>query len=126
MRLVFKAFSPQKLHASARLRWLFAIAWLPALPAVADEAIYRETFDAYRDGMENASQVGSGLRLRFGGNLPGWRKTGQGGVHVVDKSGVGDYSAMIWEDNVLTLESGIAANERGRNYLVEYDLGPTV
>ncbi|MCE9609587.1 MAG: PSD1 and planctomycete cytochrome C domain-containing protein [Chthoniobacter sp.] len=99
---------------------------LSGIEAAADEAIFREDFDGFRDGRQNAAQVDSGLRLSFGGSLPGWRRTGQGAVHVVDRSGAGDLAAMIWEDNILTREDGLAANERGRNYLVEYDLGPTV
>ena len=119
-------FRWKKLHAMVRIGWLLALILLPAPLTGAEETVYRENFDSYRDGSQNAAQVGSGLRVAFGGNFPGWLKAGQGAVHVVERTGGGELAAMIWEDNVLTLESGIAANERGRNYLVEYDIGPTV
>ncbi|MFM8891996.1 MAG: DUF1549 domain-containing protein, partial [Planctomycetia bacterium] len=88
--------------------------------------LFHESFDRCHGGHRNAAQVDTGLALAVGGALPGWRKTGQGTVHVVDRSGDGDLAAMIWIDNVIELETGIAANDRGAVYVVSFDHGPTV
>lgn len=67
-------FRWKKLHAKVRIGWLLALILLPAPLTGAEETVYRENFDSYRDGSQNAAQVGSGLRVAFGGNFPGWLK----------------------------------------------------
>ena len=100
---------------------------LLATPASgASEPVLREDFSGYRGGQQNAAQVETGLRLTVGGDLAGWQASGQGVVHAVDRTGAGDHAPMIWVDNVITLAAGADANDRGRHYALEFDLGPTV
>jgi len=102
------------------------LALLAAPSSRASEPLFREDFAGYRGGRQNAAQVETGLRLAVGGELPGWQGAGQGVVHAVDRTGAGDHAPMIWVDNTITLQAGIAANEGGRHYALEFDLGPTV
>ncbi len=82
-----------------------------------------EDFHAYT-GNQNAAQYQTGLKISFGGNLPGWNKAGGGAIHAVDRDGIGDYAAMIWQDNVLTLATAIPANEAGETYHVDFVAAP--
>ena len=108
-----------------RLVALVVACGIGAGPVAAAE-LFHEPFDGCHGGHRNAAQVDTGLALAVGGDLPGWRKSGQGTVHVVDRTGGGDLAAMIWIDNVIELETGIAANERDVVYMVSFDHGPTV
>jgi Concanavalin A-like lectin/glucanases superfamily/Immunoglobulin domain len=85
-----------------------------------------EDFNGYNGGNQNALQFQSGLKVSFGGDLPLWNKAGAGVVHAVDKNGTGDFAPMIWQDNVITLASGIAANDLAATYYVEFSSGPAV
>lgn len=94
----------------------------PVLPGV----LLSERFDGYTGGNQNALQFETGLKVSHSGNLPGWNKAGGGVVHAVDKDGAGDYAAMIWQDNVITLAAGIAANTAFVPYTVDFLGGPCV
>ncbi|HMQ05498.1 MAG TPA: choice-of-anchor Q domain-containing protein [Pyrinomonadaceae bacterium] len=87
--------------------------------------IFRETFAAYNGGNQNALQPGTGLRLSYGGNVPGWSKSGVNSVHTVDMGG-GNYAATFIYDNKITLNTPISANGAGRLYSVSFDAGPSV
>ena len=85
--------------------------------------VFTENFSGYT-GNQNALQYQTGLKISHSGNLPGWNKAGGGAIHAVDRTGAGNYAAMIWQDNVLTLASGIPANESGQTYHVDFVAAP--
>ena len=85
--------------------------------------LLNENFNAYT-GNHNNLQYQTALKVSHSGNLPGWNKAGGGAVHAVDRTGTGNYAAMIWQDNVLTLASGIPANESGETYHVDFVAAP--
>ncbi|NIP94733.1 MAG: hypothetical protein GWO24_15340, partial [Akkermansiaceae bacterium] len=72
--------------------------------------------------------------MAFGGNLPGWAKSGAGAVHIVDTANVHpddsnprDIAVMFWQDNVITQADPIAgSNEAGTEYRVEFAASPAV
>src|SRR6185503_1662549 len=88
--------------------------------------VFTEDFNGYTDGNQNTTQFETGLKVSFGGNLPGWDKAGDGVVHAVDKDGVGDFAPMLWQNNVITLTTGIGANDALVTYTVEFLAGPAV
>jgi len=47
-------------------------------------------------------------------------------MHAANLDGAGNWAIMFWQDNVITLDSGIPANEAGRTYYVEFDYGSAV
>lgn len=87
--------------------------------------IFEENFDGYVDGIQDRLQPGTGLRLSFNGNVPGWNKSVFNDVHAVDFGG-GNYAASFIYKNKLTLNSEIAANEAETTYTVLFDAGPSV
>ena len=99
-----------------------AVLTVTARPTYAT-VLLSENFNAYT-GNQNALQYQTGLKVSHSGNLPGWNKAGGGAVHAVDRTGTGNYAAMIWQDNVLTLASGIPANESGETYHVDFVAAP--
>ena len=99
-----------------------AVLTVTARPAYAT-VLLNENFNAYT-GNQNALQYQTGLKISHTGNLPGWNKAGGGVIHAVDRTGTGNYAAMIWQDNVLTLASGIPANESGETYHVDFVAAP--
>jgi Concanavalin A-like lectin/glucanases superfamily/Immunoglobulin domain len=90
------------------------------------QPIFSENFNSYTNGNQNAAQSNSGLPVSFGGTVPGWSNTGAGSVHAVNLNGVDDYAVMIFQDNVITLTNGIAANDKGTGYEVDFLAGPAV
>jgi hypothetical protein len=84
--------------------------------------IFTENFDGY-SGNQNATQVNTGLKVAFGGNVTGWSKSGTSTMHAVDLSGSGNWAIMFYQDNVITLTTGIAANDSGATYKVDFDYG---
>lgn len=117
----------RSLHPPLALAAGLLLGWLPSSHAA---AIFAEDFNAYTDFNQNTLQYDTGLYLAHSGNLPGWNKAGGGAVHGVDRDATGlgpsDWAPMIWQDNVLTLIDGIAANDAGIAYSVEFVAGPTV
>lgn len=88
--------------------------------------ILNENFNNYFGGNQDAQQFNTGLNVSFGGNLPDFNKNGLSAIHAVDLDGVGNYAAMFFKDNVITLMSPIAANTSGTSYSVAFDAGPAV
>jgi len=90
--------------------------------------IFSETFDGYYNGNQNASQLDTGLPISYGGLLPGWNASGDGAIHAVNQDGVTNYAIMIFDGNpnpnIVTLASGIAANDSGKLYQVAFVAGP--
>jgi hypothetical protein len=93
---------------------------------VTSDVVLAEDFNSYTGGNQNATQFQTGLKVSFGGNLPGWTKAGDGAIHAVDLNGSGNYAPMFWQNNVITLASGIAANELGIVYVVGFWAAPAV
>lgn len=95
-------------------------------PSAQAAVVFTEDFNSYVNGNQNSLQFESGLKVSHSGDLPGWIKAGGGVVHAVDRDGAGDYSVMLWQDNVITLSSGIPANDSLAGYTVEFSAGPAV
>ena len=89
------------------------------------ENIYLERFDDY-SGIQNALQFESALEVSHSGRIPGWTSEGLNDIHAVNLDGAGDFAAMIWQDNILTLEDGVPANDAGVLYEVDFLAGPAV
>ena len=70
-------------------------------------------------------------RLVYDATFKDWDKSGFHAAHALQLSGethggAGDYAVMIYDDNTLTQNTPIAANEKGISYYLSYDIGPTV
>ncbi len=102
-----------------------AVLTVTARPTYAT-TIFADNFDAYGAIPSARRQYQTGLRLSAGGNLPGWDAAGAGAIRAVDRTGGGDFAAMIWQDNVLTLTNAIWANETGVAYHVDFIAGPSI
>jgi hypothetical protein len=89
------------------------------------DSIFFEGFDDYT-GTQNSLQFESDLEVSHSGSATGWESGGQNAIHAVNQNGAGDFAAMIWHNNVLTLTDPIAANGSGVTYDVEFLAGPAV
>ena len=98
-------------------------------------AIFSGDFESFTApaGNFNGGQFQSGLVVAHSGNLTDWLKAGGGTVHVVDRANlVGgtnprDFAVMIWQDNVITQTTAVAAsNASGAPYTVSFEAGPGV
>jgi fibronectin-binding autotransporter adhesin len=87
--------------------------------------IFHENFNSYSNGNQNSLQPGTGLQLSYGGNVPGWARSGFNAVHAVNLGG-GDFAPSFYKDNTITTASTIAANDAGVGYLVTFDAAPSV
>jgi hypothetical protein len=79
----------------------------------------------------NGGQYQTSLPVAFGGDLPGWSKSGGNPVHVVNYASPAgspaNYAPMIWHDNVITQTAGVAgANATGKAYRVDFQASPAV
>ncbi|MCX6878124.1 MAG: DUF4038 domain-containing protein [Verrucomicrobia bacterium] len=88
--------------------------------------LFAEDFSGYTTGNQSGSQDQSGLKIAYGGNVSKWSKSGFNSVHAVDLSGSGNWAIMFYQDNVITLATGIAANDNGVTYTVNFDYGTAV
>ena len=88
-------------------------------------AIFTENFNSYA-GTVNATQYQTGLSVAYGGNVVGWSNLGDSTMHAVDLSGSGNWAIMLWQNNVITQTVGIAANDSGSSYEVNFDYGTAV
>jgi len=95
-----------------------------AAGSVQAATIFSENFNGY-SGTTNNTQSDTGLPVATGGNVPGWSKSGAGAVHAVNL-GSGNMAIMFYQDNVITLTVGIAANANGGTYKVDFDYGTAV
>ena len=87
--------------------------------------ILNENFNSYI-GNYNNQQYESVLNVSFGGTVAGWNGSGEGAIHAVNLNGTGNFAAMFYRDNVITLALPIAANDLGVGYTVAFDAGPAV
>ncbi len=80
----------------------------------------------------NGLQFQSGFPVAHTGDVPGWDKAGAGAVHAVNHATPtlappGDFAAMIWQDNVITLDAAIeGSNAAGQSYQVDFDASAAV
>jgi hypothetical protein len=86
--------------------------------------IFTEDFNGYA-GNQNNTQGDTGLNVAHSGNVAGWSTSGAGTMHAVD-FGSADWAIMFWQDNVITQTVGIAANDSGTSYEVNFDYGTAV
>ena len=94
--------------------------------------IFTEDFNSLAVN-DNDKQYDTGLRLGAGVDLPGWTRSGWAACHVVEISS-GNEAIMLWGRNgegenalnMVTLNTGIAANASGTTYKVAFDAGPGV
>ena len=126
-------------------RWtvsLFAIpVFVLSVCLTADGSIFVETFDNGNVlGTQDAgAQIQSGLDIGAAGDILGWTKStgGTGTVHGVDRiAGAGiDLAAMIYSGSepvtgsnaaIITLTNGIAANDLGTVYAVDFEVSAAV
>jgi len=83
---------------------------------------FSENFNGISGG-GSGTQADTGLGLKAAATLAGWEKEGANTLHAVNQDGGGNWAIMFWEDNVMTLSTGIDANETGVTYNVEFDYG---
>ncbi len=96
--------------------------------------LFSDGFDDFTApvGNFNGLQFESGLEVAFGGSLPKWTQSGGGAVHAVNRIApppppTPDYAVMIWQDNVIEMDSAIAgSNGAGQRYQVSFDASPAV
>jgi hypothetical protein len=87
--------------------------------------LFAENFNSYT-GNQNTTQYQSGLNVAYGGSVSRWSNAGTSTMHAVDLSGAGNWAILFWQDNVITLATGIAANTSGVTYQVDFDYGTAV
>ncbi len=102
---------------------------------VAQSAIFTENFDEITGDLIHI-QFESGKGLAPNLILPGWSKSGDGAVHVVDHDGAGNLAPMMWgantnqaieNANIITLDSPISgSNSSGQVYEVSFLASPSV
>ncbi|MCX6878125.1 MAG: DUF4038 domain-containing protein [Verrucomicrobia bacterium] len=87
--------------------------------------LFAENFNSYT-GNQNTTQYQTGLKVAYDGNVARWSKSGTGTIHAVNLNGSGNWAIMFYQDNVITLTTGIAANSNGVTYQVDFDYGTAV
>ena len=88
--------------------------------------LFAEDFSGYTTGNQSGSQSHTGLKITYGGSVARWSKSGFNSLHAVDLSGSGNWAIMFYQDNAITLTTGIAANILGVTYKVDFDYGTAV
>ena len=95
---------------------------------IKDQSLFTEDFNGIRDGGDGG-QWQTGLPLKHSASLPGWTKTGLNSIHALQRSSGNWAVQFVGADagnNVLVLDFGFSANIKDRNYVVTYDVGPSV
>ena len=96
--------------------------------------IFSENFNTVSGGVFNGGQFQSNLDLAVFANYTNWTQSGGGTAHIVDRANLTgainnprNFAVMLWQDNVLTLNSGIAgSNTLGTVYQVDFQASPAV
>ena len=98
-------------------------------PFAPGDPLFVEEFKGLEGGGEG-TQINSERPLRHAVQIKGWKARGVNAAHVVQRSdGTWAFqvlSAVGGQHNTLTLNTGIAANEEGRAYVVCFEAGPNV
>jgi hypothetical protein len=100
-----------------------------ATPSKSFSTLVSPVFTEDFNGLTTAgvgTQADTGLGLTANATLAGWTSEGSGDLHAVDLDGSNNWAIMFFQDNVMALASGIAANETGVTYSVEFDYGTGV
>ena len=87
--------------------------------------LFAENFDSFT-GNQNNTQYQTALKVAYGGSVSRWSNAGYSTMHAVNLNGAGNWAIMFYQDNVITLTTGIAANSNGVAYKVEFDYGTAV
>jgi hypothetical protein len=91
---------------------------------------FSESFGGYQ-GTKNNKQADTALSVAHSGKVSGWRHSGAGAMHAVDRAFKGgevtpsDWAIMIFKDNVIA-SGEIEANASGKSYQVSFEAAPTV
>jgi len=83
---------------------------------------FSENFNGISGG-GSGTQADTGLGLKAAATLSGWTSEGANDLHAVNLDGAGNWAIMFWQDNVMTLDTYIDANETGVIYNVTFDYG---
>jgi len=87
---------------------------------------FTEDFNTY-SGNQNNTQGDTGLPVAHSGNVSGWSTSGAGTMHAVKLAAApDDWAIMLFQDNVITQTTGVAANASGASYEVTFDYGTGV
>jgi hypothetical protein len=84
--------------------------------------LFAENFNSY-GGNQNNTQYLTGLKVAHSGSVARWSNAGYSTMHAVNLDGSGNWAIMLYQDNVITLTTGIAANSLGVTYKVAFDYG---
>ncbi len=111
---------------------LSAMASLILATTSVNAAIFTEDFNGLTGLILNGGPVGQVTTthdLGYDGNLAGWNKAGSGDIHAVDTANTWpgptgnprNWGVMIWQDNVITQQAGIAgSNDNGTPYSIDF------
>jgi autotransporter-associated beta strand protein len=89
-------------------------------------AIFTENFNTLSGGSAG-TQYQTSLGLKVNASVTGWVNSGSGGtMHAVNLNGSGNWAIMFHNSNTITLSTGIAANDSGVTYQVDFDYGTAV
>jgi hypothetical protein len=97
------------------------IAMIGGLSSAKASVIFSDDFNSYTGNLLD-TQADTGDQLAYGGSVPGWTGAGFNAVHAVTV-GSGDWAVMLYYNNSITLDTGVAANDAGQNYVVSFDYG---
>jgi hypothetical protein len=97
------------------------IVMIGGLSSAKASVIFTEDFNSYTGNLLD-NQADTGDQLAYGGSVPGWTGAGFHAVHAVEV-GSGDWAVMLYNDNSITLDSGVAANGAGQNYVLSFNYG---
>lgn len=95
------------------------------------EALFVEKFEQLTSLQPAGTQPGTGAKLIYLTKPIGWTEAGLNATHAVERSG-SEWAIMVLGtgdgkgDNILTMNRGIRANEKGKKYRFYFDAGPTV
>ena len=96
------------------------------------QLIFTENFNGITGGTVTGTQFQTSNLVRFGAVLPGWTASGVSAIHAGDLGGSGDLVPMFWQSdsvgtqNMITLNTGVAANAAGVTYSVFFEIAPAV
>ena len=90
--------------------------------------IFFDDFNNYNSGGAATSQANTGLQVQAYGSLANFSASGANVVHAVDRSGTGDWAAMLYggsgagasDANQITTKVPVAANALGTSYTVAF------
>ena len=110
------------------------LAMVSSLASAQAAEVFREDFNGFTAPAANfnGKQYESGLAVAYGGTLASWDKSGGGVVHAVNLTTTPppaqrDFAVMIWQDNVITLNSPIVgSNQSGAKYRLDFLASPAV